>query len=133
MRISDWSSDVCSSDLHRIGASYSQSFGEAFYAAIDVQHSKRIDRGPDPLMIRGSFGWRLSPDLNLTGDLFHQRNVSRAGNESGLRLSPTMRLGSHSSLHASYDSPSGPSRLSYQRRQGAGVGSYSSGAGVERS
>src|SRR3546814_16624620 len=44
---------------HRIGASYSQSFGEAFYAAIDVQHSKRIDRGPDPLMIRGSFGWRL--------------------------------------------------------------------------
>src|SRR3546814_6436970 len=103
MRISDWSSDVCSSDLgilaghaalsrasgelgaagilnfqrdfpnaegwggtlnltaelwtrnfaapggrsvdipfkHRIGASYSQRFGEAFYAAIDVQHSNR--------------------------------------------------------------------------------------------
>src|SRR3546814_915272 len=156
MRISDWSSDVCSSDLltaelwtrnfaapggrsvdipfkHRIGASYSQSFGEAFYAAIDVQHSKRIDRGPDPLMIRGSFGWRLSPDLNLTGDLFHQRNVSRAGNESGLRLSLTMRLGSRSSLQASYDSAYGPSRLSYQRSAGEGVGSDRAGAAVARS
>src|SRR3546814_13337908 len=84
-------------------------------------------------MIRGSFGWRLSPDLNLTGDLFHQRNVSRAGNESGLRLSLTMRLGSRSSLQASYDSAYGTSRLSYQRSAGEGVGSYSAGADVEGS
>src|SRR3546814_4671874 len=80
LRISDWSSDVCSSDL-----------------------------------------------------LFHQRNVSRAGNESGLRLSLTMRLGSRSSLQASYDSAYGTSRLSYQRSAGEGVGSYSAGADVERS
>src|SRR3546814_2374047 len=44
-----------------------------------------------------------------------------------------MRLGSRSSLQASYDSAYGTSRLSYQRSAGEGVGSYSAGADVERS
>lgn len=117
----------------RLGANYSQNFGDSLYAAVDVQHSQRIDGGPDPLMIRGSFGWRLSRTFNLTGDFFHQRNVSWRGHETGLRLALTVRLGDRSSLQASYDSAYGTSRLSYQRSGGEGVGSYSLGADLEHS
>lgn len=117
----------------RIGASYSQSFGEALYAAIDVQHSSRMGDGPDPFMIRGSVGWRLTPDINLAGDFFHQRNVSSAGNESGARLILTVRLGGRSSVQSSYDTAYGTSRLSYQRSEGEGVGAYSAGADLEHS
>src|SRR3546814_6084379 len=50
MRISDWSSDVCSSDLHRSTAGRRLSLGcGAGHQGCDRQHARHDPRGPAPL------------------------------------------------------------------------------------
>src|SRR3546814_7719286 len=92
MGISDWSSDVCSSDL------------------------------PNVASLRATGGWRISPRLNLTGDLSYER----AGRHDrvGVFLSLVFRLDRASSLRSDYDSRNDRKRLTYQTYRGSGTGAY---------
>src|SRR3546814_6542626 len=86
MRISDWSSDVCSSDLHDIESLFACAEGGDTLAAavgkngivslsIDGSFAKELETGPDNLVLRAAellkrrYGVIFGADITLTKNL----------------------------------------------------------------
>jgi outer membrane usher protein len=114
-----------------VGGGYSHAFSDYVYAGLDGRFSKGRGAQRDVGTLRGTMGWRISPDLSLTGDARYERDA-RGSRVSGL-LSLTMRLGRYSNVRADYDTRNNRARLAYQTLRGQGVGAYNISADVERS
>jgi len=113
------------------GAGYTTAFSDAVYAGFDARYSIGRDAERDVVSVRGSLGWRISPDLSFTGDATWEQDG--AGRRFGVFLSLTYRVSQRSTVRADYDSRFNRGRLSYQTFDGTGVGSYTLNADVERS
>ena len=113
------------------GANYTTAFSDSVYAGLDARYSRGRGGQPDVASVRGSLGWRISPDLSFTGDASYERD--QFGDRIGVFLSLTYRLDRRSNLRADYDSRNNRGRLAYQRFGGSGVGSYNMSAEIERS
>jgi outer membrane usher protein len=113
-----------------IGAAYSRSFGEFSYGGLDVRHSVGRDNRPDQTSLRATFGRRVGANGNLTVDADWRDDGIES--DFGVRLAFTWRFGSQSSLRSEYNSRDEGVRLSYQRQNGEGVGSYNVSADIDR-
>lgn len=113
------------------GASYNGAINDALYAGLDARYSRGRDDEPNVASLRATGGWRISPRLNLTGDVSYER----AGRQDrvGVFLSLVFRLDRASSLRSDYDSRNDRKRLTYQTYRGSGTGAYNFSADVEHS
>ncbi len=113
------------------GASYNGAINNALYAGLDARYSRGRDNEPNVASLRATGGWRISPRLNLTGDVSYER----AGRQDrvGVFLSLVFRLDRSSSLRSDYDSRNNRKRLTYQTYRGSGTGAYNFSADVEHS
>lgn len=113
------------------GASYNGAINDALYAGLDARYSRGRDDEPHVASLRATGGWRISPRLNLTGDVSYER----AGRQDrvGVFLSLVFRLDRASSLRSDYDSRNNRKRLTYQTYHGSGTGAYNFSADVEHS
>lgn len=113
------------------GASYNGAINDALYAGLDARYSRGRDNEPNVASLRATGGWRISPRLNLTGDVSYER----AGRQDrvGVFLSLVFRLDRASSLRSDYDSRNDRKRLTYQTYRGSGTGAYNFSADVEHS
>lgn len=113
------------------GASYNGAISDVLYAGLDARYSRGRDGEPNVGSLRATGGWRISPRLNLTGDVSYER----AGRKDrvGVFLSLVFRLDRASSLRADYDSRGDRKRLTYQTYRGSGTGAYNFSADVEHS
>jgi outer membrane usher protein len=112
------------------GGGYSHAFSDYVYGGIDGRYSNGRDAQRNVWSLRGTLGYRLNDRMSFTSDVrWEQDNVGRR--VSGL-LSLTMRLGRYSNLRADYDTRFDRTRLSYNRLEGTGVGSYNVAADIER-
>jgi outer membrane usher protein len=113
------------------GASYNGAINDALYAGLDARYSRGRDEEPNVASLRATGGWRISPRLNLTGDVSYER----AGQQDrvGVFLSLVFRLDRASSLRSDYDSRNNRKRLTYQTYHGSGTGAYNFSADVEHS
>ncbi|WP_077147504.1 hypothetical protein [Sphingopyxis sp. KK2] len=113
------------------GASYNASISDALYGGLDARYSRGRGTEPNVGSLRATGGWRISPQLNLTGDISYER----AGRQDrvGVFLSLVFRLDRASNLRADYDSRGDRKRLTYQTYHGSGTGAYNFSADVEHS
>ncbi|MDO9369435.1 MAG: fimbrial biogenesis outer membrane usher protein [Sphingopyxis sp.] len=113
------------------GASYNGAISDALYAGLDARYSRGRGAEPNVGSLRATGGWRISPRLNLTGDISYER----AGRQDrvGVFLSLVFRLDRASSVRADYDSRGDRKRLTYQTYRGSGTGAYNLSADVEHS
>lgn len=113
------------------GASYNGAINDALYAGLDARYSRGRDNESNVASLRATGGWRISPQLNLTGDVSYER----AGRQDrvGVFLSLVFRLDRASSLRSDYDSRNDRKRLTYQTYRGSGTGAYNFSADVEHS
>lgn len=113
------------------GASYNGAISDALYAGLDARYSRGRGDEPNVASLRATGGWRISPRLNLTGDVSYER----AGRQDrvGVFFSLVFRLDRASSLRADYDSRNDRKRLTYQTYHGSGTGAYNFSADVEHS
>ena len=113
------------------GASYNGAISDALYAGLDARYSRGRGSEPNVGSLRATGGWRISPRLNLTGDISYER----AGRQDhvGVFLSLVFRLDRASSVRADYDSRGDRKRLTYQTYRGSGTGAYNFSADVEHS
>ncbi|MHA4836529.1 fimbria/pilus outer membrane usher protein [Sphingopyxis sp. MSC1_008] len=113
------------------GASYNGAINDALYAGLDARYSRGRADEPNVASLRATGGWRISPRLNLTGDVSYER----AGRQDrvGVFLSLVFRLDRASSLRSDYDSRNNRKRLTYQTYRGSGTGAYNFSADVEHS
>ncbi|HET9428155.1 MAG TPA: fimbrial biogenesis outer membrane usher protein [Allosphingosinicella sp.] len=113
-----------------VGGGYSHAFSDFIYGGVDGRYSSGRGVQRDVWSVRGTLGYRINPRMSLTSDVrWEQDNIGRR--VSGL-LSLTVRLGRFSNLRADYDTRFDRARLSYNRLEGTGVGSYNIAADVER-
>lgn len=117
----------------RFTAGYSHSFGNAFYAGLDLQYAEPADRSPDRFSIRANLGWRLGQRLDLTAEALRQFNAPVGGEETAVRVALTFRLGQRSSVRAVHDGVFDASRIAYQTSAGEGVGAYNAEIELQRS
>jgi outer membrane usher protein len=115
---------------YEVSGGYSHAFNDYLYSGVDVHYSKGRDNQPDDQTYRGTVGWRLTPNINVTTDLLYESNATRH-DVAGL-ISLTMRLGPFSSVRADYDTRDNDARLTFQTLHGSGVGSYNITGDVER-
>jgi outer membrane usher protein len=113
------------------GASYNGAINDALYAGLDARYSRGRDDEPNVASLRATGGWRISPRLNLTGDVSYERAGRR--DRVGVFLSLVFRLDRASSLRSDYDSRNDRKRLTYQTYHGSGTGAYNFSADVEHS
>jgi outer membrane usher protein len=113
-----------------IGASYSRSFGEFSYGGLDIRHSVGRDTRPDQSSVRATFGRRVGASGNLTIDADWRDDGIQS--DFGVRLAFTWRFGTQSSVRTEFNSRDEGVRLSYQRQNGEGVGSYNVSADIDR-
>jgi outer membrane usher protein len=113
------------------GASYNGAINDALYAGLDARYSRGRDDEPNVASLRATGGWRISPRLNLTGDVSYERAGRR--DLVGVFLSLVFRLDRASSLRSDYDSRNDRKRLTYQTYHGSGTGAYNFSADVEHS
>jgi outer membrane usher protein len=113
------------------GASYNGSISDTLYAGLDARYSRGRGTEPNVGSLRATGGWRISSQLNLTGDISYER----AGRQDrvGVFVSLVFRLDRASSLRADYDSRGDRKRLTYQTYHGSGTGAYNFSADVEHS
>src|SRR3546814_16318869 len=107
MRISDWSSDVCSSDLEGdissastdLGLSYALSTEFALLGGIGYEYrdgDEDEDDNFDGITWRAGFAWNPHPDLNL------EATYGRRQDDENLDASLSYRLGPKTTPTASY-------------------------------
>ncbi|HEX7791701.1 MAG TPA: fimbria/pilus outer membrane usher protein, partial [Afipia sp.] len=116
--------------LYEVGATYSQAIGELQFVSIDGRYSKGRGDFGDEKSARLSYGYRLTSRLNLQAEgIYQQRNT--LGNDYGVRLNLTYRMGERSSANAEFDSRSKRGRIGYQTSTGSGVGATSVSGNVD--
>lgn len=115
---------------YEVGATYSQSLGADHYVSADAFYSAGRGSNPDQSSYRATYGWRPNQQLLLTAEASYQDRQRNSG--FGFRLSLTYRFDRKSSMSGEYDTRRDRARLSYQRSDGSGVGSYSGTVNVER-
>ena len=115
---------------YEFGVTYSQSLGARHYASVDAFHA--IGRGArsDQSTLRATYGWRPSQRLLLTAEASYEDRDRNSG--LGFRLSLTYRFDRKSSASGEMDTRRDRARLSYQRSDGTGVGSYNAAVNVDR-
>lgn len=110
--------------------SYSRSFSQYSYAAVDLRYAVGRGTQNDVSSARATFGYRVSDDSNLALDMGYASGGFNNG--ASVRLSFTKRLGRTRNVRAEYDTANDDARLSYQDSHGRGVGSWSVSADVDR-
>ncbi len=116
--------------VYELGAGYTHSFTDRIYGGIDAHYSSARAGFSDVQTYRATLGWRLSPTLSLTTDLVY--DDKQGGRDVAALFSLTRRFASFSSLRADYDTRNNDMRASYQAQRGAGVGSSSLSADLDR-
>jgi outer membrane usher protein len=113
-----------------IGVTYARSFGEFSFGGLDARYSVGRDGRTDQSSLRATFGRRIGSLGNLTIDAdWRDDGIEQ---DFGVRVAYTMRFGNQASLRGEYNSRDEGMRLSYQRQNGEGVGSYSLSADLDR-
>lgn len=116
--------------VYEFGATFSQSLGAKHYVSADAFYSVGRDSNADQVSFRATHGWRPNQRLLLTTEASYEDRQQRSG--FGLRFSLTYRFDRKSSATADVDSRRERARLSYQRSNGTGVGSYNGSVSVDR-
>jgi outer membrane usher protein len=115
----------------QLGMGYSMAFGQFSFVGIDARHSIGRNGNRDRSTVRTTFGRRIGQNLNFNADAIWE-DTGR-GENIGVRVTLTYRLGQDSSLRSEYDSAGDRLRLSYQRQSGQGVGAYTLSGDVDYS
>lgn len=111
-------------------ATYAQSLGARQFISLTGQYS--IGRGTftNEKSARLQYGLQINDRINLTVEgIYEDRQLF--GEEYGVRVRLTFRLGRRSSAQAEYDSRFERGRLSYQTSRGEGVGSWTASADAD--
>lgn len=114
-----------------VGASYGRSLAYDLYAGLDARYSRGRGAEPDLNSLRGTVSWNIAPNLSFNGEVGYERDAR--GSRLGTLLTLTYRFDRRSSLRADFDSRFDRGRISYQTFGGAGIGSYTLNADLERS
>lgn len=111
------------------GLTYSQPLTSTQYVAFDTFYSSGRYNHPDQMTFRGSYGWRLSPNLMWLMEGIYEDRADRQ--DYGVRLTLNYRLGASSSVRAEVDTFRDRQRIEYNTLRGQGVNSVSLGGSID--
>ncbi|WP_439478385.1 fimbria/pilus outer membrane usher protein [Brevundimonas sp.] len=114
-----------------VSLAYSRQFGDRTVLNADAGYVVGREGGQSGARARLGFSRRLDRVSNLSVEAQYDQ-LDRRGNNYGVFLTYSRRLGAGQFFRASHDANQERSRLSYQRNPSRGYGGYSVAADVER-
>lgn len=113
-----------------LGATYSQALSELQFISVTGRYGKGRDAFDDEVSARVTYGYRLSPRLNLAAEaVYEDRQIGRR--DYGVRLTLTYRFDQRSTGIAEVDTRFERARFGYQTSRGDGVGAWSASGDVD--
>jgi outer membrane usher protein len=116
---------------YELTGGYTHAFNTDLFGSLTAHYSKGRDTQATVHDYHAIFGYRLTDDLALTADTSYQMGGFYHG--WGALISLTWRAPDNSSVRGDFNTHNNDARLSYNKINGAGVGSYNIAADVERS